>query len=161
MPRDPRRDALRQTIHGTAIDCARELQRAGMLDDHLADLRAAGLVAGRLAIERPTREEAAALAWVRVADDQNEARWREIAPPFRLTDVWRHTQDKLGRPVYWDFETLSRWRDGSLAMTPRHTWTLFHALRLAQLLAVRRVAEARGTAAYARWRRSLRRLRPR
>ena len=161
MPPDPRRETLRATIQGAAIDCARELQRAGLLDGHLADVRAAGLLCGRLAIEQPTREEAAALAWVQVADDQSEARWREIAPPLTLADVWRHTRDKLGRPVRWDFETLSRWRDGSLAVTPRRTRILFDVLRLARLQSAQRLGGVRRSAAYRRWRRVRRRPRVR
>jgi hypothetical protein len=155
---DPRREAFQATVQATIVEYARELDRSGLLEDHLTDVRAAGLVTGRLAVERPRREEAAAVGWVRVPDDQTEARTRELAAPLTLSDVWLRMRDKLGQPVIRDFETDSRWREGSLALTPPVTRAIFHALRRGEMLAGAGRLYAGRADAYRRWRRLARRL---
>ena len=150
LTHDAGREALRSRLQAAVVECARELGRSGLLEEHLADARAAGLIAGRLAVEEPRRDEAASLAWVRVTDDQNETRSRPLAEPLALGDVWRRAQDKLGRDVVQDFDTVSRWPEGSLAVTPPVTRTVFHGLRMAGLAAARgraQVARPRGTGA--------------
>jgi FMN phosphatase YigB (HAD superfamily) len=134
---DPRRAALCDCIQATVVECARELDRAGLLAEHLADVRAAALLMGRLMVERPERDEAAALGWVPVTDDQNETRSRALAPPLTLTDVWRRTRERLGRPVVRDFDTLSQWPQGSLALASPAMRTLYHSLRVGRRLAKR------------------------
>jgi predicted HAD superfamily hydrolase len=129
LPRDPRRAALCSCVQAAIVACAAELDRAGLLEDHIPDMRAAGLVAGRLMVERPLREEAAALGWVPVTDDQNETRTRQLAPPLALTDMWRRVQEKAGRPVVRDFDTVSRWPEGSAALAPPATRGMWRALR--------------------------------
>jgi FMN phosphatase YigB (HAD superfamily) len=133
LPSDPRRVELCDRIQSTIVACAEELGRAGLLDEQLDDVRAAGLLAGRMLVFHPTREEAAALGSIRITDDQNETRTRELAPPLRLADVVMRSREKLGRPVERDFDTVSRWREASFERGPAPIRAVFRALRAASL----------------------------
>lgn len=138
LPTDPRRAELCDCVQSTIVACAGELAQAGLLDEHGEGVRAAGLLAGRMLVFHPTREEAAALGWIPVGDDQNETRTRELAPPLALTDVLMRSREKLGRPVLRDFDTISGWREASFERGPPATRAAFRALRAASL-AYRRV----------------------
>jgi FMN phosphatase YigB (HAD superfamily) len=126
--RDPRRDAFARHLQDATVECARELARAGLLDRHHAAVRAAALAAGRLAVTSPTREEAAALAWLPVGDDQNESRLRPLAGPLTPADI----PGRLGPPASDEGDSLEAdtfWPEGSLALTAAPTRAALLALR--------------------------------
>ena len=142
LPADPRRAALCDCIQSAIVTCAEELARGGLLDERGGDVRAAGLLAGRMLVFHPTRDEAEALGWIPITDDQNETRTRELAPPLTLADVAMRSRELLGRPVVRDFDTVSRWREASFELGPPATRAAFRALRAASL-AYRRVRGGR------------------
>lgn len=148
---NPRAAAFRDAVQGALLDFASELAQEGHLP--LGDLRELGLLTGRLLIEQPRAEEAAALGWVPVVDDQNETRTKELAAPLSPSSVWLSVRDKLGLPVVRDFDTDNRWREGSLALTPPLTRGLFDTLRSGELMARAGRSSARRSAVYGRWRR--------
>lgn len=112
---DPRRSEFGARLQDTIAACAAELHRAGLLGDHLDAVRAAGAIAGRLAVESPTHEEAAALGWLPVGDDQNESRLRPLAAALTPPEV-EALRSPDGVPD-GSFEAGSLWPEGSLALT--------------------------------------------
>jgi FMN phosphatase YigB (HAD superfamily) len=144
LPADPRRAALCECIQATVVTCAEELERSGLLDEQVEHVRAAGVLAGHLLVNHPTRAEAAALGWIPVTDDQNETRTRELAPPLALADVLMRSREKLGRPVERDFDTVSRWREASFELGPPAARAAFRALRAASR-GLRRLRGGRGS----------------
>ena len=125
---NPRRDDFARHLQDAAVECARELARAGLLDEHHGAVRAAALTAGRLAVVSPTREEAEALAWLPVGDDQNESRLRPLAGPLAPADIL----SRLGPATRDEGDTLEPdtfWPEGSLALTAPPTRAALAALR--------------------------------
>lgn len=129
---DPALDSFREAERAALHRYLDEIRVSGLLDDHADELRNTGLLNGRLMLERPDRRDAAGLGWIPVADDQNESRIKELAAPLGLTDVAMSVKDALRGGVLRDFEEVNRWREGSLALTPPVTRSLFYSLRRAQ-----------------------------
>jgi len=125
---DPRRDAFATGLQDAIVECARELSRAELLERHPEAVRAAGLAAGRLAVEHPTGEEAAALAWLPVGDDQNESRMRALAQPLRARDV-RGRVHPGADAQRTEFAADTFWPEGSLALTAPPTRAALLTLR--------------------------------
>jgi FMN phosphatase YigB (HAD superfamily) len=138
MPEDARRDAVRSVLRTAIVGCAAELRDAGLLEESIPDVRAAALAAGHAAVHHPTADEAAALGWFPITDDQNETRTREFAPSLTVADLWRRSRERLGLPVTRDFETVSRWPEGSYARTPPVTRAVVRGLRAGRRLLPRR-----------------------
>jgi hypothetical protein len=125
---DPRRDAFAAALQDTTVECARELARTGLLAGNLDDVRTAGLVAGRMAVARPTRDEAAGIAWLQVADDQNETRMRPLAEPLGLEQlVGRRPDGRDGETESFEADTF--WPEGAMALTPPATRSAARAAR--------------------------------
>jgi FMN phosphatase YigB (HAD superfamily) len=128
---DPRRAALCECFQTTIVQCAEELHRGGLLDEHVEHVRAAALLSGRALVFHPTRAEADALGWIPVTDDQNETRTTELAPPLTPADVIARGRGAIGRPVPRDFETESRWPEASVERGPAATRAALRLLRAA------------------------------
>lgn len=143
---DADRDAYQPLLHDIVAGFAEAAADDGLLDEHLETVRAAGLLVGRMAVEQPDRDEAAALGRLRVGDDQNETRMRELAGPLVPTDVARRAASKAGLPVTRDFETDHLWNEGSLALTSPVVRRAFLSLKAARALAGRGRRAARRTA---------------
>jgi FMN phosphatase YigB (HAD superfamily) len=154
---DPDRDAYQPLLHDTVAGFAEAAAADGLLDDHLETVRAAGLLVGRMAVEQPDRDQAAALGRLRVGDDQNETRMRELAGPLLPRDVVRRAASKAGLPVTRDFETDHLWNEGSLALTSPVVRRAFLSLKAARTLAGRGRRAARRTAPVRRARQLTRR----
>jgi predicted HAD superfamily hydrolase len=117
MDPDPERDRYRECLHAALVDFAREAAASGLLDQHLEEVRAAALHNGRAVIDTPTRAEAEAIAWMRVGDDQNETRTRELAGPLTVGSLALRVRTRLGLPVARDFATDHLWHHGSVALS--------------------------------------------
>jgi hypothetical protein len=143
---DADREAYQPLLHDIVAGFARAAAADGLLGEHLDTVRAAGLLVGRMAVEDPGREVAAALGRLRVGDDQNETRTRELAGPLVPTDVARRAASKAGLPVTRDFETDHLWNEGSLALTSPVVRRAFLSLKAARALAGRGRRAARRSA---------------
>ena len=132
-------------LHATVVAFAREVAGTPLAGPDHAVLRHAALAAGRLAIEEPRREDAQALAWLPVGDDQNDSRVRPLAEPLGLSDLSRKVKVKLRR-MPRDAFADSTWREGSVALSPAPYRTAFRAgKRLSGAPPLRRlVARIRG-----------------
>jgi FMN phosphatase YigB (HAD superfamily) len=126
---DPARAAYREQLHSAVACFAREAVDTGLLDEHLASVRASALLTGRLAIARPTRAEAAALGRLHVSDDQNETRVRELAAPLTTAALIRILASRAGLPVTRDFATDHVWRPGAEALASPGVRSALAAMR--------------------------------
>lgn len=142
VPADPARDAYLACLHGAVVELSRAAGNDGLLDEHLDEVRSAGSFTARLLVERPTRSDAAALAWLRVGDDQNETRTRALAGPITSGGLVRQAADKLGLPVTRDFSTDRTWKEGSLRLSSPAIRVAERTMRSVQMRAV----ELRGVA---------------
>lgn len=136
IPRDGARDAYVACLHDAVVDFSRAVAASGVLDDHLDAVRRAASLNARLLIERPTRREARALAWLRVSDDQNETRVQALAAPLTSLNLVRQTAHKLGFPVTRDFGTDHLWREGSLRLSSPGIRAADRTMRSAQVRAI-------------------------
>jgi HAD superfamily hydrolase (TIGR01549 family) len=109
------RTAFGKRLQDTIVSTARELHDSGLLSTNLEAIRDAGLTAGRLAVEEPSREEASALGWIPVGDDQNESRKRPLAAPLPPASL--ASRIKGADSVDGAFENGSLWPEGSLALS--------------------------------------------
>ena len=139
-------------LHGAVTDFARAAGEARLFDGQLDAVRTAVSLGARLVLERPTRQEAEALAWVRVGDDQNETRVRTLAAPLTGAALARRAADKLGVPVTRDFGTDHVWKEGSLRLSSPGIRAADRTMRAVQLRGKDLKASVRRSAAVRRLR---------
>jgi predicted HAD superfamily hydrolase len=107
---------------------ADEFVRAGLLND-ISVARQTVLAGFDEFAANPTRQEAQAIAWVPVGQDQNETRRHQLARPLTLDDIFYY----VGRATHLiadrDFSAGHSWWAGSMALSSRWVRLLFAGAR--------------------------------
>lgn len=115
-PFDVQRPKFAAAMQRVICAYADEFARAGLLNG-IVTAQQTALIGFDEFVTNPTRDEASAIAWVPVGEDQNETRRHQLARPLTLADILYYVGRVARLVPPRDFSAGHSWWAGSIALS--------------------------------------------